>query len=103
MRKRKIIHMRIVLLAELRGGNMPTGLLFSALLDEHLMRDVEELTPAFGDLSTRGEYHFSFTFQGFVQLFADIFLLRDNQDSMILRVARIFLHGEILWYVQVHE
>ncbi len=52
-------------------------------------------------------YHSSFfiphfTFQGFALLFADISPLQDNSDSILPRVAKIYLHDEILWYARAH-
>jgi len=73
---------------EIQGGVGPyTGVLVSASLDEQFMSGAEVY----------------FTFQGFAQLFADIFLLRDNSDNILLRVARTYPHDETLWYERVHE
>ena len=52
---------------------------------------------------TPSEAEGCFTSQGFFLLFEDISPLQDNSDSILLRVAKTYLHDEILWYERVHE
>ena len=72
----------------------PTCVLVSASLDEQCMSQSEICTPS----GAEG----CFTFQGFALLFADISPLQDNSDSILPRVAKIYLHDEILWYARAH-
>jgi hypothetical protein len=69
-----------------RGVGLYTGVLVSASLDEQFMSPAEE----------------HFTSQGFFLLFEDISPLQDNSDSILPRVAKTYLHDEILWYARVH-
>ena len=70
-----------------RGVGPYTGVLVSASLDEQFMSPAEE----------------HFTSQVCALLFEDISPLLDNSDSILLRVAKTYLHDEILWYARAHE
>jgi hypothetical protein len=78
-----------------RGVGPYTGVLVSASLDEQFMSEAEVCTPS----GAEG----CFTFQVCALLFEDISPLQDNSDSILLRVAKTYLHDEILWYALVHE
>ena len=77
-----------------RGVGPYTGVLVSASLDEQFLSGAE-CTPS----GAEG----CFTFQVCALLFEDIFPLLDNSDSILPRVAKTYLHDEILWYARVHE
>jgi len=77
-----------------RGVGIYTGVLVSASLDEQFLSGAE-CTPS----GAEG----CFTFQVCALLFEDIFPLLDNSDSILPRVAKTYLHDEILWYALVHE
>ena len=78
-----------------------TGVLVSASLDEQFMSPAE-CTPSGAECTPSGDAG-CFTFQVCALLFEDISPLQDNSDSILLRVAKTYLHDEILWYALVHE
>ena len=90
-----------------RGVGPYTGVLVSASLDEQFMSPAEctpsgaECTPSGAECTPSGAEG-CFTFQVCALLFEDIFPLQDNSDSILLRVAKTYLHDEILWYARVH-